>query len=355
MTDAERISMFFAGLAAGGFLSFLTWKIANQRKASVVQDENCPPADYKTVCGVIGGVGPEATVDMFSKVVQRRRNLLHVVQNNLGNENILDEIATVSYAAYNEDDAVFLCDVRKRATGSFDQQHIPMVIYNNPQIPDRTRYILDVYINKVEPTCKNPYDYMLKTTRSLIAAGASAICVPCNTAHFFFPMVKETIERERDDIKFLNMIELTAEFALSMFQPEGELTLGLLATDGTCSTGVYPKTASKVSSKIKIIKPDDIPDGNQPNVMEAIYGEKGIKAGFDKPEETAEAKRNQTLLKTEALKLIKAGASAVIMGCTEIPLVLNETEHDDVVLLNPTNILADAVVRTTLLSRVFHD
>jgi len=71
--------------------------------------------------------------------------------------------------------------------------------------------------------------------------------------------------------------------------------------------------------------------------MEAVYGEKGIKAGF-------KGARPKRLLREAATDLIKAGAQAIIAGCTEVPLVL-KPEDLSVPLIDPLVIGAKAVIK----------
>ena len=60
-----------------------------------------------------------------------------------------------------------------------DQDHLQMIIYNMPQIPDRTAYIL----GKSE---ENPADEMIRLGKQLAAQGADCIAIPCITAHYFY-------------------------------------------------------------------------------------------------------------------------------------------------------------------------
>jgi len=111
---------------------------------------------------------------------------------------------------------------------------------------------------------------------------------------------------------------------------------------------VYHNAAKLVSSDIQIIMPSEFSNGSQDNIMEAIYGPKGIKAGHDNIS-TEEGLVNHHLLKDEGAKLMEHGAQAVIMGCTEIPLVIDETVEKKVIFINPTAILVDEAIKTTLL------
>jgi aspartate racemase len=166
---------------------------------------------------------------------------------------------------------------------------------------------------------------MLATAQKLKESGADVIIIPCNTAHAFWEKVKEHI-----DIPVLSMIEETALFIKKNY-PDCK-HVGLLATSGTVGTGLYAEALQR--HNLTAVTPDA---GSQENlVMEAIYGEGGIKAG-----NTTGLPHEQ--LKTAAEELIGKGAQTIILGCTEIPLVLKNGELS-VPLVDASEVLAKAAV-----------
>jgi len=201
-----------------------------------------------------------------------------------------------------------------------DQDHIPVIVHNNPRIPDRTGAIL--YGGE------NPVPEMVRTAQQLEAIGADFLIMPCNTAHYFIEDIQKEI-----NIPLLNMIDETVTFVQEHYPDTKKI--GLLATTGTVKAGVYKQPFKKW--EIDVIVPSD---GIQNSlVMEAIYGEQGIKAKHKtKP---------RNLLEKAALQLIKKGADVIIAGCTEIPLVLKQQQLN-FVILDPSRILAEAAVRVAL-------
>ncbi|MGH7245802.1 MAG: aspartate/glutamate racemase family protein, partial [Candidatus Levyibacteriota bacterium] len=136
----------------------------------------------------------------------------------------------------------------------------------------------------------------------------------------------------------LNMIQLTAQFIVDTYGENA--TVGLLATDGTLQTQIYQKEFAKISPNIKIIAPDA---PGQKNVMEAIYGEKGIKAGcIDE--------HNYEMLNAQAKQLIDNGAQIAIEGCTEIPLVLS-MKGSAFPIIDPMEVLAKEIIKRTMASK----
>ncbi|MDO9598552.1 MAG: amino acid racemase [Azoarcus sp.] len=228
-----------------------------------------PVREFKL--GVVGGVGPAATVDFMHKVVALTR-------------------------------------------AARDQDHIKMVVEQNPQIPDRTANLIG--------TGEDPTIALLATCRRLEADGASAIAIPCNTAHAYVDRIQPYL-----GIPIVNMLFEVVQHIRSQL-PEVS-RVGLLATSGTVASGVYHEIVE--SAGLALLVPD--PE-NQRQVMEAIYGSEGVKAGFV-------AGTCAEHLAAAIAHLTENGAQAIILGCTELPLIRIEAAvQQAVVLLDPTAILA---------------
>lgn len=170
----------------------------------------------KTI-GILGGMGPLATVDIFKKII------------NLTEANS-------------------------------DNEHIEIIVDNNTRIPDRTNYI----INNGE----NPTSYLIKSAIRLEMMGADVIIMPCNTAHYFYDEVVKYI-----DIPFLNMIVETAKETKKLYYGK---KVGLLATAGTYNSGIYDKVFSEYG--LELIKPDS---DKMKYVMDLIYGIKSGRSDMD--------------------------------------------------------------------------
>lgn len=231
------------------------------------------------VIGILGGLGPAATVDIFDKIL-------------------------------------------RHTPAVRDQEHIKIVIENNPQIPDRTAALRD--------GAEDPSVALLATAEKLVAAGADFIIVPCNTAHVFLKAVAKHIS-----IPILSMIEATARYIEKKFPQVRKV--GLLATTGTVESGVYAEPL--VRRGLELLTPSAATQ--QQAVMPAIYGERGIKAGYTDglPRE---------LLLAAAGELKENGAQLVILGCTEIPLALQNGALPGIAFVDPTDILAKTAVQCAL-------
>lgn len=192
-----------------------------------------------------------------------------------------------------------------------DQQHINMLVSNHATIPDRTEYIL-------KKSKDSPLEAMIDDARMLEAAGCKFIVVPCNTTHYFFEDIKNSVE-----IPVLNIIKEAILYALELGKiknPDKSVKkLGILATEGTVLSGTYSFYGK--SEGIECIAPDD---EYQKKVNHMIYDcvKAGRSVSLDEIQEVITHMREK-------------GCDGVIMGCTELSVIyedLNlEAYNDDVV------------------------
>jgi len=131
-----------------------------------------------------------------------------------------------------------------------DQEHIHTIIDNDTSIPDRTAYILG-------KSDENPIPYLERNALKLASVGAEIIIIPCNTAHVFYEDLVEVTP-----VPVLHMIRETAKRA----QQLGAERVGILATDGTISSNVYQKALAEVG-----LEPVLPPTNVQAAVMSIIY------------------------------------------------------------------------------------
>jgi len=204
----------------------------------------------------------------------------------------------------------------KNTRASKDQEHIQFIIYSNPKVPPRTDAIL-----KRGPS---PLPFLLEGVKILRQAGADFIIMPCVTAHYYYP---EIMKKEK--IPFLNLLDVTLSYTRKNLPDLKKI--GLISSTGTLKSRLFHDAFSKEG--IEITDPND---KEQKDVMEAIFGKEGIKAGFT-------SGRPKKIIQGVAAKLIQQGAKAVIAGCTEVPLVLKE-EDLPVPLIEPLKIIALASI-----------
>lgn len=224
--------------------------------------------EQKTI-GILGGMGPLATDDLFHKII-------------------------------------ILTEAKK------DNEHIHILIDNYTAIPDRTNYILGYG--------EDPTKYMIEAAMKLELMGADVIIMPCNTAHYFYDEIVKYLH-----IPFINMIE---EVAKKIKKGKQDISkIGLLATAGTCKSGVYDKILKKYG--IEVVKPND---ADQDIISDLIYG---IKAG--------RTEYNLDDINSILSYFKLQNIDTVILGCTELPVAFQMMNIKGN-FIDPTKILAQSAI-----------
>ncbi|NBV06809.1 MAG: amino acid racemase [Proteobacteria bacterium] len=198
-----------------------------------------------------------------------------------------------------------------------DQDFPHFVINMYCKTPDRTSYLLDPEHNT------NPTSALVNSLKELENAGANIIFIPCNTAHAF---IGEINKAKKPETIIVDMIEETGIFAKS----KGFKELLLLATDGTLKTRVYNKYLDNIVSP-------EIGSEEQQIVMDIIYGENGVKAGYSAVDKRLSTNKTpwwklQTVLKSFP------NVDAVILGCTELPIAVPQ-EFQSEKFINPLDVV----------------
>lgn len=201
-----------------------------------------------------------------------------------------------------------------------DQEHIPVITFNNSLIPSRVEAIVG--------SSESPVPEMIRTAQTLEQAGADMLVMPCNLAHYFIAEVQSKVR-----VPILNMIEETIEFAIAQYP--GFRTAGLLASTPTIKYGLYHNSFAR--HQRRVVSPT-APE-QESKVMEAIYGAQGIKSGY-KTEPRA-------LLMDAARQLVEEGAELIIAGCTEVSLVLDR-ESAPCPIIDPMEVVARVAIEKAM-------
>jgi aspartate racemase len=248
---------------------------ANLAYAQYVVSGGYGSPEHAFKVGVVGGVGPAATVDFLQKIV-------------------------------------------RNTPATRDQDHIKLLVEHNPQIPDRTENLIG---DGADPTVS-----LYATCKRLEDGDADIIAIPCNTAHAFVERIQPYLS-----IPIVNMLTVTVGYLRETYPALRDV--GVLATTGTIESGVYRKALE--SQGLRQVVPDP---ALQERVMESIYGKHGVKAGFT----TGQCQED---IAAGVEGLIAAGVEVIILGCTELPLLLTGNEFVGkngarVRLVDPTDVLA---------------
>ena len=191
---------------------------------------------------------------------------------------------------------VYFADLVIRLTdAASDQDHIPMLISNNPLIPDRTGYILD----NSKP---NPLPPMIGDAKKLEAMGADFIAIPCNTAHYFYDEIQHSVA-----IPVVNMVEEAVRHTAHCVDRVKKV--GVLATSGTIAVGIYERMLARFGLEYAAPAESD-----QTALMDIIY--KQVKAG---------RKADTEAFFGIVSRMKDAGCDAVILACTELSVVYRDS------------------------------
>ncbi|MFJ9344619.1 aspartate/glutamate racemase family protein [Streptomyces sp. NPDC101733] len=222
----------------------------------------------RTTLGILGGMGPLATADFYRRLVQR-------------------------------------------TPAGRDQEHLPVLMWADPRIPDRTAALLGVG--------PSPLPGLVEGARWLRQAGASALAVPCNTAHAYVGEVSRAT-----GLEVLDMVE--AALAAAVRRAPGATRIGILATRGTRAAALYERAGARLG--LEVIQVTQVVQ--RECVDAAIHA---VKAGV----RLGEAEQ-WIVWAVDTLK--DRGAQAVIAACTEIPLV-SEAASRVLPLTDSTDALVD--------------
>lgn len=282
--------------------------------------------------GVLGGMGPLATIDFMQKVMAATK-------------------------------------------GTCDQEHVPLIVSSIPQIPDRTA--------AYRGSGPSPLPALLACGERLVLAGAGLIVMPCNTAHLWFDGLQQAL-----GVPMIHMVEAALQDALhgtlqGMLRhrdnpftaitqaPATDATstapapakpqppsprFGLLATGATLESGLYVQLRHAQSMSVATVY---APANSSANAALAIDwllpsdaqiahwvspGIAAIKAG--------DLSTGEALLQLAAQDLALRGAQRIVLGCTEIPLVLH-SGNAPVPVIDATTSLAQRAVAWSLAQTRF--
>ncbi len=157
-----------------------------------------PEAQTRRRIGIIGGMGPEATVLLMQRII-------------------------------------------RTTPATDDADHVPMFVDNNPQVPSRIAAL-------IEKRGEDPGPVIAAMARHLEACGAEALAMPCNTAHHFADEIRAAIT-----IPFLDMVRLSVDRIVS--EAGSGARIGMLASPAVRITGLFDKAIG--TSGPKLVYPDE--------------------------------------------------------------------------------------------------
>jgi aspartate racemase len=245
--------------------------------------------------GILGGMGPQAGLDMAHKLIMETRT-------------------------------------------NRDQDHLPFVLLSMPaSIADRTDFLLG-------KTAENPAFAIADQLETMAGMGVKIAAMACNTAHAgpIFDVVLELLEGRKVKIRLLHLVSETIEF-LKLNHPSVQ-RVGILATKGTYQSHLYDRALE--AAGLEAVNPDT--DTRDDLIHAALYApEIGIKSTGGTV--TGEARRRVRL----AIEHLRGrGADAIILGCTELPLAIGQASIDQLPILDPAVIMARKLISETCPERL---
>ena len=231
-------------------------------------------AETDKLVGVIGGMGPEATIDFMSRVLAA-------------------------------------------TPATSDQDHIRLVVENNPRIPSRQLAMRGKGID--------PGKSISEIALRLQAMGADFIVMPCNLAHAWQSDIEAAIS-----VPFISIVEESVRSAVD--RSADDSAVGLMTTPGCFTAGLYQQALADAGRPVISQTPDEL--------AETMSLVEQIKGGNKSPQ-VAEG------LRALANHLVQRGAKVLIAACTEFPLVLDESMFN-VAFVSSTDVLAKRTVALAL-------
>ncbi|WP_341909795.1 amino acid racemase [Polaromonas sp. YR568] len=203
--------------------------------------------------GVLGGMGPLATLDFFSKVLA----------------------ATPVQG---------------------DADHVPLLIQSDPRIPPRPPAIVG--------HGRSPLPELLAGRDRLIAAGATALAMPCNTAHFWYADLLTGCP-----VPFISIVDVSVAELVPLAYAGAPI--GIIATRATLAARIFDAPLTQAGYTPLL------PDAD---VMDAL-----VLPGIDLVKAGRAAEGGQ-LIEQAVQALLNQGAGAVVLACTETPLALDAVQ-----------------------------
>ncbi len=206
----------------------------------------------------------------------------------------------------------FMDKVIKLTNASRDQEHIPMLVASLPHIHDRSSAILG--------TGRDPLPQLLAGIDVLNHAGVGVIAIPCNSSHHWYDAMAR-----HSAVPILHI----GKACVAAISPAAASKVGIFATRGALFSGFYQRELH--DKGIDFLIPD--PDDAQLEVDQCI---RAIKAG--------QLQAGGAHMGRACKAIVAQGATALIMGCTELPIASRYADFSGLQLIDSSLELARASV-----------
>lgn len=225
----------------------------------------------KKTIGILGGMGPAASANLYYKIIS-------VAQDKYGAEQDLD--------------------------------FPPIIIYSLPLVGFNETGFTDPELVK---------NQLIGAVKKLEKAGSDFIIVTCNTVHYFYDQMQESV-----NIPIISIIDETIKVA----KKDNFKKVGIISSESTQKLQIYQDKCAKFGIEALSVTLDQQRIINQVilNIMAGVHG-----------------KKDTRVLNSIIENMRKQGAEVVILGCTEIPLAIHQGDTE-VPILDSTHIIAEAAL-----------
>ncbi len=237
----------------------------------------------------------------------------------MNNEKILGIIGGAGVAATNKFNE--LIEIKLTKKGCFRDLHHPVIIsYQATKVPSRSMFL--------ESKGDSFIPEYISIGKKLKNAGATVLCMTCNTAHYAINEIQKQV-----DLPFIDIIEEVVKVA----KKEGKLKIGIIASDGAIKGKVYDKYFKNIFPKAKIIYPDN---ENQKQTTKGIVNIKNKNRFKNKNN----IERPSFIFKNVCRHLKHRGAEIIISGCTDIRVDFSPKDFIDIKIIDSLEVLSDTVL-----------
>jgi aspartate racemase len=209
--------------------------------------------------------------------------------------------------------AEFVTRLIKQTSATCDQEHIPFVLWNEPRIPDRSA--------AMQAGNDDPLPWLEDGIQGLKAAGCSRVVIPCNSAHFWYD------ELTKLGVPIIHIVDSIANQLRGLHIEN--TTIGIMGTQGTIEHGIYQDRLEQQGWRCIVPDRAEMDFFVQPAID-------FIKAG--------KIAESQVLIMKVIDSLIDRGARAVVLGCTELPLAISDTQKENIPIVNSIDSLVQAAL-----------
>jgi aspartate racemase len=230
---------------------------------------------YRTI-GVLGGMGPEATAELYKRIV----------------------------SLYQDE------------KGAVDDADFPSIIINSVPAADM--------LNDLEGQNTRIIGQLNRAAQVLERAGADFIAIPCNTAMIFLSAMQASVT-----IPIIDITEITAEQAAR----RGDKKVGLLASTSTIKNSIYKRAFD--ATRVSLLTPDEADQETVEQIIMRLLAGKKRQA-------------DRVVLQNLAIQMKSRGVDSVVLGCTELPLLIDGAPG--IPLIDTIQVLAEAVLERAELT-----